>query len=647
VLFIPIPMLFYMTLIVTRTQLVDSVTRGIFYEIDAEQAARVVKRVAGPWQWFGLYRRIPDGEWRCRNQAELDFFKRYGVLFEDFIGPPVCRRACTWQLDPVTCRYDRGYLELWFPFGESPSPSSSSSSSSSSVSVVGATEKEEDEEEDEEEGREGSDGAFVVPVVTRKSSRWSRWEGGWKRTKKWFRWWLFAGTNVIRSFTGPIRLAILFLLSLLSVIFDESQGEVQIIVMGSLLSLNLATLLFVQPYSANQDQAADAISALLETSGLWILFAITWVSTKWGNDVDELSAHASLVSTLGVAMMLTLSLGLALSIVLQIKDNVGSALEIGHSVKRFFRERRERHQREKRRVHKKSLLERGRTNEEWSLENRVETWSSAHESAMTREPSGAHSVTPQSKEGSDHGDDHSDDHGALDVEDAGHLLHSMNPVILGKKYSNRWMNAVLGRPFHGWPKLGPWTPEEEDHALGKIAALRAVTYRGYRTEAQLLARMRAAREKESLIESRRERFRRRKAELLVTLVNLGNWLADALAFFRRRLPYSLRRRRWKRGAGGSSQVSPVSQDEATEPSNAVKTNWFAKLWAQRPKWIMGGSAKVIDNGGREKEQGEEEEQVQRGNGLDKLEPPSSPSSPLPPLRVVRRDRTDGRRDDDA
>lgn len=46
-------------------------------------------------------------------------------------------------------------------------------------------------------------------------------------------------------------------------------------------------------------------------------------------------------------------------------------------------------------------------------------------------------------------------------------------LVLGKKYANRWLNRVFGRPLKGWPRLGPVTEDEKAvlvHAVEEFIA---------------------------------------------------------------------------------------------------------------------------------------------------------------------------------
>ena len=40
--------------------------------------------------------------------------------------------------------------------------------------------------------------------------------------------------------------------------------------------------------------------------------------------------------------------------------------------------------------------------------------------------------------------------------------------IVVKRFANRWLNRVLRRPLPGWPRLGPWTLEEQALVLSLI-----------------------------------------------------------------------------------------------------------------------------------------------------------------------------------
>ncbi|CAG9462807.1 unnamed protein product [Pedinophyceae sp. YPF-701] len=117
---IPIPMVLYCAWIVYSTQVaMDSCYRGIFYEVDEKEAqAAWHGHRPGPWTCLGIWRRAPVGEWKGRNSTEMAFFTRFGVIFEDYHGPYVVRKNCTWELDPVIKRINRGYLEAWYPDGK-------------------------------------------------------------------------------------------------------------------------------------------------------------------------------------------------------------------------------------------------------------------------------------------------------------------------------------------------------------------------------------------------------------------------------------------------------------------------------------------------------------------------------------------------
>ncbi|CAG9460668.1 unnamed protein product [Pedinophyceae sp. YPF-701] len=117
---VPIPMILYCAWMVYSTQVaLDSFHRGIFYEVDEAEAEEHWKgRKVGPWSSLGIWRRAPEGEWRARNKTEMNVFMRFGVIFEDYHGPYVVRKNCTWELDPNIKRFNRGYLETWYPGGK-------------------------------------------------------------------------------------------------------------------------------------------------------------------------------------------------------------------------------------------------------------------------------------------------------------------------------------------------------------------------------------------------------------------------------------------------------------------------------------------------------------------------------------------------
>jgi hypothetical protein len=268
---VPAPMLGFMLYVVIRTQVaVDTIHRGIFYEVNKEEADEVASRRRGPWQWFGIRRSIPEGEWKGRNAREVTFFKRFGLPLEDFHGPPVCRRHCTWELDPVSNRYFRGYLDYWAP--------------------------------------EGKDQASK----------------------------LFRVGQYFRAFSGPIRLTAAFGLAIISTVLDPTAGTKQTILFVVLLSLNVVIILFTQPITAVQDQLVDALSALCETVGVWLLLAIVCV-VAFENDLVK---RTDLTATLGMAMMLTMASGIVINIIAQLKDGYFSVVDLVAATREYVESKR-------------------------------------------------------------------------------------------------------------------------------------------------------------------------------------------------------------------------------------------------------------------------------------------------------------------
>ncbi|CAG9462818.1 unnamed protein product [Pedinophyceae sp. YPF-701] len=116
ILFVPLPMTLFMIWMVFCTQTsLESPNRGVYYEVDEQEADAAAKRKLGPWQGFGIGRRVIEGEWKANSQFTWMVFRRFGMPFEDYFGPMVVRRHCTWELDPIVKRYQRGYLEEYLP----------------------------------------------------------------------------------------------------------------------------------------------------------------------------------------------------------------------------------------------------------------------------------------------------------------------------------------------------------------------------------------------------------------------------------------------------------------------------------------------------------------------------------------------------
>ncbi|CAG9467507.1 unnamed protein product [Pedinophyceae sp. YPF-701] len=265
-LLVPVPLLAFMFHTVVATQVSgDVVGRAVAYEVKL--------RTRAPPDASWLHRCLhsaPAGEWRCRDAAAEAFATKYGLAVRDMHGAPVVRLHATFELDPATGRYQRGYFERWDVALRSRAP-----------------------------------GGGLAKCAG---------DGGAPRTiSRWERVSAFA-----RVFGGTVRLLLLFLLALASTGLAEAAPAAQLSVLAVIVVVDVALLLALRPFARAQDQLLESVTALCETLAVALLAAIVAVSAH----VGDVEARADAAEGLGFALVSLIALALLANVCNMVRNAV-------------------------------------------------------------------------------------------------------------------------------------------------------------------------------------------------------------------------------------------------------------------------------------------------------------------------------------
>lgn len=117
---LPVPLLAYIIYIPIRIIIIPHADlRHLYYLVEAEALEEREKVDQRAWFYrfvlfplFGDWTRL-NGEWKCHDGDELgaELLDKYSVLLDGLRGARVVRRNATYQMDPLTRRINRGYLE--------------------------------------------------------------------------------------------------------------------------------------------------------------------------------------------------------------------------------------------------------------------------------------------------------------------------------------------------------------------------------------------------------------------------------------------------------------------------------------------------------------------------------------------------------